>query len=159
MLRATKRCLFRYKAELIKPVKSIYIELSILPIGLILEDCPLTLGMEDGRVPDNDVTVSSEADGNHTANHGRLNSESYWKPAINGTGEWLQVCFPQRMLITGIITQGGGVGDNGGWVEYLKLEYRTNDYEENWWIYREYGPDHPTDIVSITHQRSQEQVR
>ena len=96
------------------------------------------------------ITATSEADHSHTANHGRLNAESYWKPATNDTGEWLQVCFPFRMLITGIITQGGGMtGEDEGWVEYLKLQYRTGGSDElQWWSYRDYELDEPTDLAS-----------
>ncbi len=102
--------------------------------------------MQDERIPSSDVTASSEADANHTAHHGRLNSDLYWKPATNDTGEWIQVCFPQRMVITGLITQGGGTEDNVGWVEYFKLHYRTNHV--NWWVYKDYAFDDPKDVVS-----------
>ncbi|XP_072025436.1 uncharacterized protein [Amphiura filiformis] len=109
------------------------------------DDCPLTLGMEDNRIPPSDVTASSEADDTHTAHHGRLNSDSYWKPANNDTGEWMQVCFPQRMLITGVITQGGGTDDDVGWIEYFKIHYRTN--QANWWVYKDYAPADPQEVV------------
>ena len=101
--------------------------------------------MQDYRIPPGDVTASSEADNNHTANHGRLNSESYWKPATNESGEWFQVCFPQRMVITGVVTQGGGTELEMGWIEYFKLHYRTNAV--NWWIYKDYEPADPKDVV------------
>ena len=53
------------------------------------------------------------------------------------------------MLITGIITQGGGMaGEDEGWVEYLKLQYRTGDSDDQWWMYRDYKPDNPIDLAS-----------
>ena len=38
--------------------------------------CPLTLGLEDGRIKDEQVSASSELDNKHTANQGRVSHKT-----------------------------------------------------------------------------------
>ncbi|XP_038067180.1 uncharacterized protein LOC119737135 [Patiria miniata] len=105
----------------------------------IPDECPLQLGMEDGTIPDANITASSSAGPDHGPEHARLGGPSYWKPDPNATtdgGHWLQVCFPSRMLVSGVLIQGGGTGEEAGWVEDFELEY--NQEGLNWWKYRDF---------------------
>ena len=108
----------------------------------ILDECPLQLGMAAGSIPDAYITASSFADDRHLPVHGRLDNHSYWKPAQNDTDHWLQVCFPQRMLLTGVVMQGGGEGEDAGWVEDFQLDYSQDG--DHWWKYRNF---HEYDII------------
>ena len=92
--------------------------------------------MEDGSIPDSYISASSSAGPDYLPEHGRLGGPSYWKPAQNASNHWLQVCFPDRMLISGVVVQGGGQGDHAGWVEDFQLEYSLE--ESIWWKYRNY---------------------
>lgn len=43
-------------------------------------------------------------------------------------GGWIQVTFEQTTLVTGVITQGRGPGDNGDeWVESYTIQYGVDE--------------------------------
>ena len=80
------------------------------------------------------MTASSFREGFEPFN-GRLNGNTSWMPAQNNQTEWIQIEFPQRMLITGVITQGGG-DHSPFWVEQFTLSYTDYDREGRlikWW--------------------------
>ncbi|XP_022098818.1 uncharacterized protein LOC110983669 isoform X2 [Acanthaster planci] len=113
----------------------------------IPDECPLQLGMEDGTIPDSNITASSSADLDHLPHHGRLGGSSYWEPDQNATGtnHWLQVCFPSRTMISGVIMQGGGEGEKAGWVEDFELDYSQDGII--WWKYRDFQDFHLEPLV------------
>ncbi|XP_071809330.1 uncharacterized protein [Asterias amurensis] len=100
------------------------------------DECPLLLGMESGSIPDAYISASSFATTDHLPAFGRLGNHSYWKPDVNDTSPWLQVCFPKRMIVSGVVVQGGGDGDQAGWVENFELDYSQDG--EYWWKYRDF---------------------
>ena len=104
--------------------------------------------MEAGSIPDAYISASSFATTDHLPAFGRLGNHSYWKPDVNDTSPWLQVCFPERMIVSGVVVQGGGDEDQAGWVENFELDYsQDGDY---WWKYRDFQEfvDVPPIIVS-----------
>ena len=60
-----RKTLYRYHRDtLFKDIKHV-----IIPL---LSACPLSLGLEDGRVKDEQMSASSELDKKHTAKKGRI---------------------------------------------------------------------------------------
>ena len=68
------------------------------------------LGIEDGGIPDHQISASSELD-NFYASHGRLNEAGdnpAWCPDIVDANQWVQVDLGVQRLVTGVVIQGRG---------------------------------------------------
>ncbi|XP_072045176.1 uncharacterized protein [Amphiura filiformis] len=103
----------------------------------IPNDCPFSLGIEIGSLNATHLTSSSNQEG-FEPSKARLNSNTSWIPSRNNDSEWLQVEFQRRMLITGIISQGGG--DNAPyWVESFEVEYSEDGID--WWYIEDLSSD------------------
>ncbi|XP_078381344.1 coagulation factor V-like [Oculina patagonica] len=94
------------------------------------------LGMEDGSIPDNKITVSSTHT-NQEAAWGRLHcSQGSWTPVAESDYQWFQVDFvPEVKLITRIATQGYG-NNYYWWVTTYYVMYKAGgaaleEYKEN----------------------------
>ncbi|XP_033635439.1 uncharacterized protein LOC117296560 [Asterias rubens] len=97
--------------------------------------CPMPLGMVSGAISNDRVTASSWLDDDHTPGHARVGNYSSWRPEPSDTSPWLEIGFNERMLITGLLIQGGGQEEHN-WVKTLNLRF-GNDY--SWfWTYNEY---------------------
>ncbi|KAK3754446.1 hypothetical protein QZH41_009228, partial [Actinostola sp. cb2023] len=83
--------------------------------------CSQPLGMENGRIEDDQVTVSSESK-THEAGKGRLNGKA-WHAQELGPNEYLQIRFHTNVNITAIATRGDG---DSGFVKSYTLSY-SND--------------------------------
>ena len=110
-------------------------------VRLTLE-CQDALGMENGRVLDEQITASSELNDNIAAYQGRLNvnesaqgstvKSGAWVAGTSDLSQWLQVdLFDEESLISRVATQGRNQDDSWGlanrqWVERYKLQY-SND--------------------------------
>ncbi|XP_020893204.1 thioredoxin domain-containing protein 3 homolog isoform X2 [Exaiptasia diaphana] len=76
------------------------------------EDLSTALGLEDGRVPDESLTASSELDDGHSAKCARLNIQAdgdmkgAWAAKDNDENQWLQVNLGQFTRVSKIATQG-----------------------------------------------------
>ncbi|XP_072172014.1 uncharacterized protein [Diadema setosum] len=70
--------------------------------------CHLPLGMEAGWIADADIMASSYQDDDHAPYHARLHGNSAWIPHPNDSRPFIQATFPQRMVITALLVQGGG---------------------------------------------------
>lgn len=93
------------------------------------------LGMEDGSITNNKITVSS-THAQDEASWGRLHcSEGSWTPNSDVGDQWFQVDFaPEVKLITRIATQGYGV--YLWWVKTYYVMYKSGgadlqEYMEN----------------------------
>lgn len=70
------------------------------------------LGMENGKISDNQITASSEYDVTTGAPNARLNFRARdglagaWSPRASDQSQWLQVDLQRFINITGISTQG-----------------------------------------------------
>ena len=70
------------------------------------------LGMENGKISDEQITSSSDWRDNHGPANGRLNfvasngRTGSWSSGTNDVNQWLQVDFQRSTIITGISTQG-----------------------------------------------------
>ncbi|XP_041471581.1 uncharacterized protein LOC121421048 [Lytechinus variegatus] len=73
--------------------------------------CSLPLGMESSWIPDADIRASSYLDEDHAPRFARLHGNSSWIPDPADREPFIQVRFQERMIITGLLIQGGGERD------------------------------------------------
>lgn len=67
--------------------------------------CDDEMGLSDGSLVDQQISVSSEATG-HGKKHIRLNGDDVWQPLTNSATEWVQFDFLETRDVTGIVTKG-----------------------------------------------------
>ena len=89
------------------------------------------LGMADGTVTNEQITASSQRRGFEPW-RARLGNTRSWTPATqNPTSPWIQVDLNDKVVITGIQTQGGSFISSGQtyniWVKTLRVQYGDND--------------------------------
>ena len=98
----------------------------------------IPVGLESGKVPDSEITVSSERDPDWSKLNARLNSPLAWAPAENDTDPWLQIEFDSTFVITAIMTQGranldqwvtsytvSSSMDGASWTDYQDINTNT----------------------------------
>ena len=79
--------------------------------------CSTSLGVEDGTIPDNQITASSTFISTENAHHfpsrARLNSipdgpfyVGGWRAEFNNLNQWIQVDFGASKLVSAIVLQG-----------------------------------------------------
>ena len=84
--------------------------ISIWHLSILACDSPL--GMEDRRIPDSQITASSEYDSNHGPTNARLNRPAdgstigAWSARTNDLLPWIQVDFGAPKMVSGIMMQG-----------------------------------------------------
>ena len=72
----------------------------------------MSLGIEDGRIPDSALTASTINDGNHAAMRARLNlaagsgKAGSWCAKKNDVNQWLQIDLGTPTTVTKVATQG-----------------------------------------------------
>ncbi|XP_078357060.1 uncharacterized protein LOC144641914 [Oculina patagonica] len=101
------------------------------------QECQETLGMENGAIPDEQISVSSQLDANHSAVQGRLQCEAgSWSAGSNDVNQWLQIDLgSQYTEVSRLATQGRS--DAAQWVTSYKLRYSNDGV--NFQYYREQG--------------------
>ena len=100
--------------------------------------------MESGEILDEQITASSEYDGDHAAHQGRLNFQEVdngslrkagsWAALVNDQHQWLQVkLLKEESVVTSVATQGRnrhlawyGGGNHAQWITKYKLQYSYN---------------------------------
>ena len=110
-------------------------------------DCvDLDLGMENERISDGNITVSSVQNASTPAKNGRLNytSGSSWCARPSDTNPYLQINLQTPYIICAVSTQGNSQADH--WVKNYTLQF-SND-GTTWMVYREGGK------IKVTCQRS-----
>ena len=91
--------------------------------------CESGLGMEDGRIPDNNIIASSKYSSGVEAYYGRLNrQEGSWTARTNNLNQWIQVDLSELKHMSGVITQGRN--SYSQWVTKFVVQYSTNG--ETW---------------------------
>jgi len=108
-----------------------------LPYDYYLVDCLKSLGVSTSkRIPDADMTASSQYSSQHAPLGGRLNFQAQitsqgvttqiggWSALSNDQNQYLQIKFGQIFQIAGTATQGRA--DDAQWVKSYKLEYSTD---------------------------------
>lgn len=84
--------------------------------------CTDPMGLGDGMMADQQVSVSSELEAKVGKKHIIIDGPSAWQPLSNTPTEWIQFNFLEPRKITGLVTQGGPKG----WVKTYKVSY-SND--------------------------------
>ena len=107
--------------------------ISIFPfLILLLAPCvsPVKLGLENGFIPDDNITASTNWVGGDTSTPagGRLNKPDQgvltvgaWAPARSDTNQWIQVDLGKPTYVSGVIMQGRE--DNSQRVTKYKVMY------------------------------------
>eukprot|EP00057_Strongylocentrotus_purpuratus_P018206 XP_011672680.1 PREDICTED: lactadherin-like [Strongylocentrotus purpuratus] len=92
------------------------------------------LGVEDGRIPDSNLTASSYLGAKFKAYDGRLNAVAgqgnygVWAADHSDNDKWVKVELSEDTLVTGVITQGRDSSDR--WVTSFQFSYSRDD--RNW---------------------------
>ena len=90
-------------------------------------ECQAPLGMENFRITPAQISASSQYDGNHGSNIGRLHYTGYagaWSAGANNLNQWIQIDFRIGTTVTYVATQGRH--NHVQWVTEYKLQY-SND--------------------------------
>ncbi|XP_054626233.1 neuropilin-2a isoform X2 [Dunckerocampus dactyliophorus] len=105
--------------------------------------CSMALGMESGRISDDQITASTTFyDNRWLPRQARLNNhDNAWTPSEDSNKEYIQVDLQFLKVLTGIATQGAISKETqkSYYVTTFKLEVSTNG--EDWMIYR-HGKNH-----------------
>ena len=93
--------------------------------------------MENERISDGNITVSSVQNASTPAKNGRLNytSGSSWCARPNDTNPYLQIDLQTLHIICAVSTQGNSQADH--WVKNYTLQFSNNG--STWMVYRENG--------------------
>ncbi|XP_022805740.1 lactadherin-like isoform X1 [Stylophora pistillata] len=92
--------------------------------------CAAALGMENKEIPDANIIVSSQLDGDHGAKKARLNWKvggvkgGGWSALNNNFNQWLQVNIGYNSQVTGVATQ--GMNGNDQWVSRYWIQYSSD---------------------------------
>ncbi|CAG9772868.1 unnamed protein product [Ceutorhynchus assimilis] len=89
--------------------------------------CDDEMGLRNGSIVDQQISVSSEASPEFGKKQIRLNSDAGWKPLSDSTTEWVQFDLLESRDITGIVTKGG----KNGWVTLYTVKYSQNGKDWN----------------------------
>ena len=111
---------------------------------------PEKLGLEDGSIPDESLSASSNWVGPRTSTpaSGRLNkippdadTIGAWHPTVADTNQWIQVDLGNPTYVTGVLTQGRY--EYSHWVTKYKVQFE---------------PPSPACLVDVKDQLGQTQV-
>lgn len=86
------------------------------------------MGMQSGKIRSQQISASSEWDGNHAARLGRLNQKragrkiGAWAARIRNAYQWLQIDMKVPMKVTSVSTQGRDDNTNQ-WVTRYLISY------------------------------------
>ncbi|KAK3611486.1 hypothetical protein CHS0354_039099 [Potamilus streckersoni] len=95
--------------------------------------CAEIMGMKDGRIRDDMITVSSSRNSAIHPTGARLDSNSAWIAGVNDRNQYIQVNFLAPRLLTGVTTQG-----RAGIPSFVKTYIVTYSYDGfNWNNYQE----------------------
>lgn len=99
--------------------------------------CRYALGMEDGRIKDNDITASSQWHETTGPQYGRLNREEgdgAWCPKVDLETHYLQVDLGRLTFLTVVGTQGRYAGNLGNeFTRFYRLNYSRDGTLWNAW--------------------------
>ncbi|XP_050302983.1 hemocytin [Anthonomus grandis grandis] len=98
---------------------------TLKPVQQLL--CDDEMGIRNGSLVTQQISVSSEKSSDFGRGQIRLNSDSAWQPLTDSTTEWVEVDFLESRDITGIVTKGGP----DGWVTAYSIKYSQNGVDWN----------------------------
>lgn len=89
--------------------------------------CTDAMGLEEGMLNDQQISVSSQASPDNSKKALRLDSPQAWQPLTNTPNEWIKFDFLEPRTLTGVETKGGP----GGWVSAYNVRYSHDDHHWN----------------------------
>ncbi|CAN0391002.1 unnamed protein product [Lampetra planeri] len=102
--------------------------------------CRYPLGVQDGLIPDDDITASSQWYSSTAAKYGRLEGhggDGAWCPAgplLPGSAEFLQVTLPAAHVVALVATQGRHAGGHGNeFASHFRLQYSRDGQRWSFW--------------------------
>ncbi|XP_078352015.1 lactadherin-like [Oculina patagonica] len=104
-------------------------------------ECVAPLGMENYKITANQISASSQFDGYHAPNQGRLHYKggggyaASWSAGVNDLNPWFQIDLRVKANVTFVATQGRHV--NLQRVTKYKLKY--SDDGNSFQVYKQYG--------------------
>lgn len=101
--------------------------------------------METGFISDGQITASSQFDGNHAPQQGRLHYQEIpgvktgsWSAASNDANPWIAIDLRHPdTIVTRVASQGRNNNYTSQWITTYKLQYSTDGVNIN--FYREEG--------------------
>lgn len=105
--------------------------------------------MEDGAIPDAQITASSQWDDYHSPARARLNTKQAgpqkggWSSRPCDLNQWLQVDLGSYTIVTRVATQGRN--SHNQWVTSYRIEYGNDGV--NFHFYQEPGDSSPKVFV------------
>ena len=124
------------------PILASFVFFELLSLSSILV-CNHSLGLEDGTLPDNQMTASSSFNQWRKAHKARLNKNGFWSPKTSGSDAWLQIEFKKSTNITAVATQGRGSGYS--FVQKYFLEF----FQEPGSSWEEYAPGGTRKVADV----------
>jgi len=107
---------------------TLMIILFIMFVTIVLGyQCSMSLGIEDGRIPDSALTASTIYSGSHATTFARLNlaaasgKAGSWRAKTNNVNQWLQIDLGTLTTVTKVATQGRQ--DHSEWITSYSLSY------------------------------------
>ncbi|XP_063962020.1 uncharacterized protein LOC129270546 [Lytechinus pictus] len=104
-------------------------------------DCPLPLDtLVHNGILNRSFSASSHLDG-HEPDQSGLETSNSWIPANGSEGEWWQVCYSERVIMTGLVTRGDKemIDGKGCWINSTTVEYSLDG--SYWWNLVNYDID------------------
>ncbi|RZC42307.1 hemocytin, partial [Asbolus verrucosus] len=89
--------------------------------------CDDPMGLNDGMMSDQQISVSSELDEDHSKSNLKINDVNTWQPLTNSPVEFIQFDFLEPRNITGVETKGGP----DGWVTAFTIQYSHDSKDWN----------------------------
>ncbi|KAF5285691.1 hypothetical protein FQR65_LT13076 [Abscondita terminalis] len=89
--------------------------------------CSDPLGITNGLMADQQITVSSETPPAHTKKMIRFDNQAGWQPYTSSPSEWIQIDFLEPRNLTGLVTNGG----SDGWISAYYIKYSHNGIDWN----------------------------
>ncbi|KXJ24041.1 neuropilin-1a [Exaiptasia diaphana] len=96
-------------------------ELEEIRKEVVKEEKGEPLGLHDGWIPDTAISASSQRDGYHGAQLGRLNSAGGWAAKHDDGNQWIQVDLGAPTTLTEVLTQGRQDADQ--WVKQFTIGF------------------------------------
>ncbi|XP_078381198.1 retinoschisin-like [Oculina patagonica] len=99
------------------------------------DECKAPLGMDEGSIPDDAISASSQWDSNHGPSNARLyrlkigQKSGAWCSKENDKSQWIQVDLREMFKVTKIATQGRQ--DSAQWVTQYKVPYSNGGVHFN----------------------------
>ncbi|XP_071488359.1 uncharacterized protein [Diadema antillarum] len=114
---------------------------------------PITTVVSTGRL-NATYSASSHIEG-HPPDQADVEGGINWIPSASTTDEWWQVCYSERVIVTGLVTRGSGhtLQLAGCWVDSFRVDYSLDG--ERWWNLLDYtSPDKKRKLTFLANSES-----